>query len=350
MTFLRSGRRAAPAKGLTDNPAYQWWRDPTILQPDSCWGAERSVDELVARAAEMRSLGCAYFRFEIPWWALAPERPGGEQYDPRAARDPNWSGYRWERLDAIIHSLIQAGIQPAPILVYAPEWSRDAAAGTNAPVAAPSDGAHSADVVTALATRYRGKVTYWELWNEPDLPQGWSGSLAQYVERVLAPGAAAIRAIAPECRIVLGGLASPQSLEGVYAAGGGASFDVASVHYYPTRPLVRRVRGVVREARRILASHGDAGKPLWLTEVGLATQPPSTPSGFGGCANERAHARFVRNLYRRVPVEAIFYYQLRDSAIFDASGRVLKRVYWGLSDRDGARRKPAYDAFRMAGH
>ena len=49
-------------------------------------------------------------------------------------------------------------------------------------------------------------------------------------------------------------------------------------------------------------------------------------------------------------MEAIFYYQLRDSAIFDASGRVLKRVYWGLSDRDGARRKPAYDAFRMAGH
>lgn len=349
MTFLRSGRRAAPSKGLTDNPAYQWWRDPTILQPDSLWGADHTDDTLAARAEEMRSLGVAYFRFELPWWALAPERPGGERYDSHAARDPDWSGYRWARLDAIMHALTQAGIQPVPVLVYAPEWSREASKQANAPVAPPRDGACVADMLAALAMRYHRTVAYWELWNEPDLPQGWNGSLAQYVERVLAPGAAAIREVAPECRVVLGGLASHGKLEAIYAAGGGPWFDIASIHYYPTRPLVRRVRGVVREARRILAIHGDAGKPLWLSEVGMATRPPSTPSGFGGYTDEQTHAHFMRGLYRRVPAEAIFYYQLRNSAIFDARGRVLKHVYWGLSDRDGARRKPAYDAFRMAG-
>lgn len=342
-------RRAAPAKGLTDNPAYQWWRDPTILQPDSLWGSGRTQEALAAQAEEMRSLGVSFFRFEIPWWALAPRRPGGDRYDPHAARDPDWPGYRWERLDAIIRTLRAVDIQPVPMLVYAPEWSREASAQPNAPVAPPLDADHITDALTALAIRYRDDVTYWELWNEPDHPHGWSGSLALYVERVLTPGAGALRVAAPGCRIVLGGLASHTSLEAVYTAGGGPFFDIASVHYYPTRPLVRRVRGVVREARRILAAHGDANKPLWLTEVGMATQAPSTPSGFGGHTDEQTHARFVRDLYRRAPADAIFYYQLRDSAIFDASGRVLKRVYWGLSDRDGARHKPAYAAFRAVG-
>lgn len=342
-------RRAAPAKGLTDNPAYQWWRDPSIVQPDSCWAAEETAGALAARAEEMRALGVAYFRFELPWWSLAPGRPGGERYDAQAARDPDWPGYHWERLDAIIRTLSQVGIHPVPILVYAPEWSRGVWAAANAPVAPPDDGAHIADTLTALALRYRGSVAHWELWNEPDHPHGWSGSLALYVERILAPGSAALRAVAPECHVVLGGLASHGSLEGVYAAGGGTLFDIAGIHYYPTRPLVRRVRGVAREARHLLNAHGDRGKPLWLTEIGLATRPPSTPSGFGGDTDERSHARFVRDLYRHVPAEAIFYYQLRDSAIHDARGHVLKRVYWGLSDRDGVRRKPAYEAFRAAG-
>lgn len=342
-------QRVAPIKGLTDNPAYQWWRDPTILQPDSCWGADQTEASLAQRAEEMRSLGVAVFRFEIPWWALAPAQPGGARYDSTAARDPQWPGYQWDRLDAIIHTLGQVEIQPLPILVYSPPWSTDGSETSSAAVAPPREPVYVADVVAALAARYRGRVTQWELWNEPDHPHGWSGSLACYVERVLAPGAAALRATAPECRVVLGGLASHRSLEGLYRAGGGGSFDIASVHHYPERPLARRVRGVAREARHTLAALGDGGKPLWLTEVGMATQPPSTPSGFGGVADERAHARFVRELYRGVPADAIFYYQLRDSAIFDARGRVLKRVYWGLSDRDGARRKPAYAAFRSAG-
>ena len=340
--------RAAPWKGLTDNPAYQWWRDPTILQPDSWWGSDHTDDDLVERADEMRSLGVRFFRFEIPWWTLAPDRPGGDHYDSQAARDPAWPGYRWRRLDAITHALSRAAIQPVPIIVYAPPWSTGRALNAGGAVAPPGSAAHTADMVAALAQRYRGRVAYWELWNEPDHPHGWSESLALYVERVLAPGAAALREVAPECKVVLGGLASHRTLAGVYRAGGGPYFDIASIHYYPARPFARLARGVAREARQTLTAHDADLKPLWLTEIGLATRPPSTPSSFGGVADERRHARFVRDLYKRVPADALFYYQLRDSAIFDARGNTLKRVYWGLADRDGARRKPAYEAFRSA--
>lgn len=348
MTDARFWRhaRAAPAKGLTDNPAYQWWRDPTILQPDSWWGSQHTERDLAERAEEMHSLGARFFRFEVPWWSLAPERPGGERYDSHAARDPDWPGYRWQRLDAIIHALSQTGILPVPIPVYAPAWSTGRAPDDGVAVAPPVDPTHTADMMTALALRYRGRVAHWELWNEPDHPHGWGESLALYVERVLAPGASALRVASPECSVILGGLASHQNLNGVYRAGGGPYFDIASVHFYPTRPFARLARNAMREARRALAAHGDGQKPLWLTEIGLATRPPSTPSGFGGFTDERRHARFVRNLYARVPADAIFYYQLRDSAIFDAQGNTLKRVYWGLTDRDGARRKPAYEAFR----
>ena len=324
-----------------DHPAWQWWREPDGLQPDCCWGAQQTTVSLRYRFTLMADLGVQIFRFELPWRAVAPEWPTGVTGNATAA-SPNWSGCRWQHLDGIIRLLGEVGIQPLPVVIFAPPWST----GSSNPVGMPL-AMHVEHVMTALARRYRDHVHYWELWNEPDHAHFWSGTLEEYVARVLVPGSSAVRSVDGNLRVVVGGLAHADSLAALYAAHAKDAFDVFSFHCYPRRARVCEVQRTVARARAIMERYGDA-KPLWLTECGLATRAPSTSSGFGGYASERKQARFVTALYRRVDVDCICFYQLADSITFDRAGHQLKQVYWGLVSRDLHHRKPSYTSYAEA--
>ena len=342
-----TGRRVGPLKGLSDNPAYQWWRDAATIQPDSWWAKAASPESLVVEAAVMKELGATFFRFDIPWREVAPTVPGNPSYQRAFAADPGWSGYRWERLDRIVAALEQAAIAPLPVISHAPAWAIDVRAPT--PAGRPAQREYFADMMTALATRYRGRVQHWELWNEPDHLHSWTGTLADYVELVLEPGAAAVRSAAPECAVLLGGLASHHSLEVIHRAGGALLYDIASVHSYPPIASVRPVRRAVNHVRWVLERDGGPSRPVWLTECGINTAQSAPPSNFGGVTDEPGQARFIRSLYDSVAADAIFLYQMRDTTIFDADGALLKRVHWGLlGDLD--RRKPGFNAYRGSRH
>jgi hypothetical protein len=51
-------------------------------------------------------------------------------------------------------------------------------------------------------------------------------------------------------------------------------------------------------------------------------------------------------VYSGLKIQAIFFYQLRDTAVYDSGGRLIKLVYWGLLNRDLTRHKLSYDAYR----
>jgi hypothetical protein len=337
--FTKQRPGHARLKGLSDNPAYQWWRDPNIIQPHSWWSRAQDAASLEAEAATMRELDVEIFRFEVPWRELAPVRPGRDLYDGKAAADPDWSGYRWARLELILDVLEVESIAPLPVITHPPAWAMDP--GDASPASPPYDSKLFGDVMTALASRFRSRVFHWELWNEPDHVHSWSGSLADYVRLVLEPGSAAIRAAAPQATILVGGLADHRNLALLHAAGGSGLYDVASIHAYPARPSSRAVARVVRRTRALC-------KQVWLTECGIASRAPSLPSSFGGVTTEEGQARFVRSLFESVDADAVFIYQLHDTAILDASGRRLKEVFWGLVDESGQRLKPAFEAYRQA--
>ena len=86
--------------------------------------------------------------------------------------------------------------------------------------------------VTALVTRYKGEIAYYELWNEPDCSCYFSGTQAQLV-RMGKDAAAIIRSIDPNARIL-----SPSGhvwsmttwFNGYISAGGAANFDIVNMH------------------------------------------------------------------------------------------------------------------------
>lgn len=339
-----------PAKGLTDNPAYQWWEWPNTPQPDSWWGAGQTEATLGQQIALMRQLGVQLFRVELPWPFVAPQQPGGATYNSATARDPNWSGYQWSRWDTIVRLATGAGMQVVPMVVYSPDWASGVRVTTSGgPNDPPLDARYYADFMTAAAARYKGRIHYWELWNEPDYAlHTWSGTMTQWVSLVLKPGYQAVKAVDSTAQVVLGGLAGDTNLGAVYQAGGGPYFDIVSFHaYYPVAVADSTAWDHIRAA---LATNNDTKKPIWLTEFGRPTQTAgapgaATPTPAAQATAEQAQASLIKGVYSGLKIQAIFFYQLHDTAVYDSAGKIVKLVYWGLVTRDLSRKKPGFQAY-----
>jgi hypothetical protein len=122
------------------------------------------------------------------------------------------------------------------------------------------------DFVTALATRYKGKLIY-ELWNEPN-GKTFTGTIADMVTlttheyniiRSIDPGALIVT---PSCTYGTSGAAA--CLDQYFSAGGPTGVDVISWHAYWLAP--EQVINEINKMRAVMAKYGIPSKPLWDTE------------------------------------------------------------------------------------
>jgi Cellulase (glycosyl hydrolase family 5) len=119
--------------------------------------------------------------------------------------------------------------------------------------------------ITALATRYKGKLIY-ELWNEPDTKH-WTGTVADMV-LLTSHMFKIIRSIDPEAIIISPSGEAPY-MEKFYAAGGERTVDVISLHGYPDpkNAVPETIGGFLSvPMKAVMAKYGLSQKPLWDTE------------------------------------------------------------------------------------
>lgn len=134
--------------------------------------------------------------------------------------------------------------------------------------------------VRTVATRYKGKIHNWEIWNEPNRPQSFTGSVDTLVE-MEREAYTILKEVDPTCTVV-----SPAStetkglsyLDAFLAKGGGKYADVIGFHFYvghndPPEAMVTLISSV----KGIMAKHGLASKPLWDTEAGWLDNNPLSP-------------------------------------------------------------------------
>lgn len=235
----------------------------------------------------LRQAGVGLIRQEFNWAEFEPLEPDEH---PDLGRDA------WVKYDEIVETARDAGIEILARLDRAPSWATPGFDPRANPwmQAPPADNADFARFAGKLATRYRGKVRYYQIWNEPNLIGEWGGrppSPAGYLAMLRAVGQA-IRDADPEARIVLAGLAptietGPENLSDLlflrtlYQLGAKGDFDVAASMSYGlwTGPRDIRVddqrvnfpRAVLwREA---MLEFGDAQTPVWATEYGWMSLP-----------------------------------------------------------------------------
>lgn len=158
----------------------------------------------------------------------------------------------------------------------------------------PTDPKRYAGLVGAIAAHARGVIRHWEVLNEPDGSWAFQGSPAQYAW-MLRRSYDRIKAVAPEDRVLIGGVMSPGSrgwLDRVFDTAGADArrrFDVANVHL---RGTVDSLAWGVRTFRDFFSRYGFRG-PLWVTEHGYPgeTRYQRDVDYRGG---EAAQARYLR--------------------------------------------------------
>jgi hypothetical protein len=127
----------------------------------------------------------------------------------------------------------------------------------------------NADEVRALINRFKGRIKYIEICNEPN----FSGSPEDYF-RIHQQAYRIIKAADPNVR-VMGPATVNLSLDWLkrlYAMGLKDVTDIISLHDYEGHESIspEHWRWKLGEVRKIMAQNGDAAKPLWQTERAIA--------------------------------------------------------------------------------
>ncbi|MEE8451367.1 MAG: glycosyl hydrolase [Thermoguttaceae bacterium] len=122
-----------------------------------------------------------------------------------------------------------------------------------------------AETVRRFVTKFKGRVKYWEIINEPN----FSMSPQEYA-KLVAEVTAVIKGIDPAAR-VMGPAVCGINLDWhrqTFQAGAGKHFDILSIHDYEGNEAVDpgHWRWKLAQLRELMSKHGVGDKPIWQTE------------------------------------------------------------------------------------
>jgi len=297
--------------------------DFTVYVTDSgTHHSQRYLKLIVSGSAVGQAIPMSFFGMHIdfpntPWPSVSF---GGQRFWDS---DTGWSQintaqgvYSWSTMDSRINQALANNVDVLYDLARTPVWAQ--CSGTNKacgsgngvsictyslqgqgglgqcypPADLNVDGTgsnqHWIDWVTAVASRYKGEIKYYEIWNEPTVSGMWQGTDAQLVRMtqdarciVVGTGCNAKsnytqKGIDPSAQITTpafvssDGVMVDQAMSTFLAAGGGPYVDVIAYHGYVAWP--KEPEQAVSDAaplQSVLASNNQQQKPLFSTEGGF---------------------------------------------------------------------------------
>ncbi|MBM3675275.1 MAG: hypothetical protein FJW88_10075 [Actinobacteria bacterium] len=278
------------------------------------------------------------------------------------------SDWRWDvATDKLVRGAKARGLKVLAMLAYSPTWARRPACA-NTSHCLPANPDDFARFAGAAAARYgsnsniadlRGTVVAYQLWNEPNHYPFVQPTVdvAGYTA-MLVRAYPAIKAADPTATVLTGAtspagddpsgrdMAPATFLEGIYAHGGGGSFDAAAHHPYsfPYSPLVEAHWNSFQQTKTmydVMVRNGDGGKKIWGTESGAPTGTDP-----GRSVSEETQSQFVADYFRGWHHDyaefsgPLFWFQLRDND----TNLAFYEDNFGLLRRDWTK-KLAYDEF-----
>ncbi len=287
------------------------------IRPDSPFGINTAfgpgTSDLKERLELMQQAGIKWGRQDFNW--------------KRIEREPG--KYDWEPYDRLIELCLAHGLLLFGNLAYNPAF--------HDPRTPEGVEAYCA-FARAAAKRYKGKVDYWQIWNEPN-GGFWKGTPEQYA-RLMAAAGSAIHSANPEAKVLGLNMAFCDVLwaEKILKAVPYECFDIVCFHPYrppcspeepfdfweldqyvkswhrqdltPDYPLVHMSFLEQTEELVKLMSKFGKSKPAWITEI---------------CWNTHIHPYGTSEL-RQADLLVRFY------VLAIASGRVDKVFWWTLKD------------------
>jgi hypothetical protein len=284
-------------------------------------------------ADEIAEAGIGWVRVDFEWRLIEPER----------------DRYEWRLFDELIDRLEARGLRIFAGLGSTPAWA------TSGPEfnGVPSDSAQWQEFCFLVASRYRGRVDAWGIWNEPNSKRFWEGTRQEYIDILLLPGANAIHSADPGALVCGPDLAHLSSLHwddwlADVIKQAGHVIDVVTHHIYPSWGRAFEVTYDLDQkldlpfsspsVRRLLQDTGWWGRPFWLTETGVE----SDRYGEGGQAEY--YDDLLRDWFGPRPearwMDRIFFYHMYDGP------QPAPHSFGIIENRSDLERKDAYYAYQ----
>jgi hypothetical protein len=251
-------QRALPLNRFLDSRAAGTDRQgffymPTAVGEDYFDGTDRP-ERVERHLRTARLAGVKYLRCAFSWNGIEPAR----------------GVFKWQFWDDLVSRAQKHGIRLIPYVAYTPAWAaRSKQDFWRQP---PSNAQLYAEFMEKIAARYRGRILSWELWNEPDLQDYWTGSAEEFAALVKL-AAPAVRRGDPRTVIVLGGvsLGPTEFFRSLMRLGVAGFVDVIAMHAYPESWHEQRLEEIfenwVPTLYQMIQRSG-SGVDLWLNEAG----------------------------------------------------------------------------------
>lgn len=227
-----------------------------------------------------RDAGLGWVRIDFNWFNAQPN-PG----------PPDFTFF-----DTLVDEALARNLQVLAVVGYGPDWASSGdGLGDGSHNDVPQPGTYEV-FVAEVVQHFAGRITHYELWNEPNLGDFFEGTPDDYTSLILVPGATAVHAGCAQCKVVAPGLAS---IGGEYDIWLDASLtaakdqiDIVSGHIYSgfsdaqtsdnfwnklEDHRVIDINGTVvfegpLSFREVMDQHG-VDVPFWLTETGKQAAP-----------------------------------------------------------------------------
>ena len=302
------GQEAPPPASAPANPGFGYGMQAHM------WG-----NDLGPIIGAVQGLGFGWVKQQVEWKVIEPGK----------------GDYQWGELDRIANGLAGAGLNPMYSVVKAPKWARPG--GTDFGVEGPSENPQDyADMIGAMAGRFKGKVKAYEIWNEQNLHYEWGNEQidpGRYMQ-ILKLAYAAVKAQDPGAVVISGALTPTGApapwamddyayLEGMFQNGLKDVCDAIGAHpsgynvppdadwqtwerpgLMFTGPVTNRhhswsFRATMEGYRNIAVNYGASDKTIWPTEFGWAsTSSPVKNYEYAGDNSLTQQAEYTVKAYQ----------------------------------------------------
>lgn len=312
--------------------------------PAKFWGVAPQSLPTAEQFARIKRGGVDSLRIPISWGSVQP--------DPSAKAKLEWAG-----VDQAVLGAAQAGIDVLPFVYGAPTWAVPAApvpgshgrtfAPRNLPVAGGARAAWAAFLQLAVA-RYGPNGSFWlenpgivarpvrtwQIWNEENFKYFVVRPNPAEYGKLVKASSTAIKSVDPGAKILLGGMfAQPREAEfkvkppqayfasdflaRMYRRTPGIKSKFSAIALHPYTSNYRKLVPDIEEVRAVLKANHDAGKGLWITELGWSSETPNTADSFAkGVGGQVKQLRGAFSILTRNQVkwrlQGVYWFSLED--------------------------------------
>jgi Beta-galactosidase len=187
--------------------------------------------------------------------------------------EPQKGVWDFSRLDALVAMGEAHKVDMILPLALTPQWAsrrpNEASSYTPGAAAPPVNVDDWIDYVKTVTARYKGRIAYYEMWNEVNVPGTWTGTAAEIVSLQQA-AYAAIKSVDPDAKLISANVASSSGLpmlKQLLDLGYANSADIIGYHFYVSSDPPEAIATLFSQVYLQLNQHG-VNKPVWNTETG----------------------------------------------------------------------------------